>query len=78
MECMRCGGKYKFFDNRASVIRCVMYLAKSGRYAIVNGLELCPECTKNFLIWFGDGFNVEDNSFITILGRKEDRNARTI
>lgn len=62
MECMRCGGKYHFFYNRASVIKCCIYLAKSDRYAIANGLELCPECTKAFLIWFGDGLKIEEDS----------------
>lgn len=62
MKCMRCGGKYNFFYDLASVMRCVVYLAKSDRYVVANGLELCPECTKNFLIWFGNGIKIEEDS----------------
>lgn len=72
VTCKRCGNKYDCFDNRASVMRCNVYLARTDRYVIMNGLELCPECTKSLLTWFGNGFNVEDNSFITLLGREED------
>lgn len=74
VTCKRCGNKYDCFDNRASIMRCNVYLARTDRYVIMNGLELCPECTKTLLTWF----NVEDNSFITIVGREEDRNVDTL
>lgn len=61
MKCMRCNSKYKILDNKASVLRCCTYLAKNDHYAIVNGLQLCPECTKAFLIWFGDGLKTKED-----------------
>lgn len=72
VTCKRCGNKYDCFDNQASVMRCSVYLTRTDRYVIMNGLELCQECTKSLLTWFGNEFNVEDNSFITISGREED------
>lgn len=72
VTCKRCGDKYGCFDNQASVMRCNVYLARTDRYVIMNGLNLCPECTRSLLTWFGNVFNVEDNSFITLLGREED------